>query len=82
MDGIGISEISKKYKIVGKTELTKLNEKILKKNECLIVKTGSLINNSIKKIIPIEDLLKEDDSFKQKTLTKNSFILYITSSSR
>ncbi len=74
MDGIGISKISKEYKIVGKTELTKLNKKILNKNECLVVKTGSLINNSIKKIIPIEDLFKEGDSFKQKTITKNMFI--------
>lgn len=74
MDGIGISKISKKYKIVGKTELTQLNKKILKKEECLIVKTGSLINNSIKKIVPIEDLLKDGDLFVQKIVTKNSFI--------
>ena len=74
MDGIGISSISKKYKIIGKTELTHLNKKIVKRNECLIVKTGSLINNSIKKIVPIEDLIRDGDIFKQQTISKNNFI--------
>ena len=32
MDGIGISKISKKYKIVGKTSLTRLNKKIIRNN--------------------------------------------------
>ena len=74
MDGIGISKISKKYKIVGKTSLTRLNKKIIRNNECLIVKTGSFINSSIKKIVPIEDLVKENDIFYQKDNSKDDFI--------
>ena len=74
MDGIGISKLSKKYKIVGKTSLTKLNKKIITNNECLIVKTGSFINSSIKKIVPIEDLVREKDIFYQKGFSKDKFI--------
>lgn len=74
MDGIGISKIGKKYKVIGKTSLTKLNQKKVKENECLIVKTGSFINNSIKKIIPVEDLIKEKNIFHHNNYSKNNFI--------
>ena len=74
MDGIGISKLSKQYKIVGKTSLTKLNKKIITNNECLIVKTGSFINSSIKKIVPIEDLLREKDIFYQKDYSEDNYI--------
>jgi molybdopterin molybdotransferase len=74
MDGIGISKVSRKYKIVGKTSLTKLNNKIITNNECLIVKTGSFINSSIKKIVPIEDLVREKNIFYQRDFSKDKFI--------
>jgi len=74
MDGIGVSQISKKYKIVGKTDLSILNKKNIKKGECLIVKTGSLLNKSIKKVIPIEDLKKEKNNYIHLSNTKINFI--------
>ena len=74
MDGIGISSFSKSYKITSRSELTYLNKKKIKKGECIIVKTGSLINESVKKIIPIEDLLKKEHIYIPKTITKNNYI--------
>ena len=56
MDGIAITNISKKFKIVGRSKLNNFNNIKVNKDECLIVKTGSLIPNNIKYIIPQEQI--------------------------
>ena len=47
MDGIAITNISKKFKIVGRSKLNNFCNIKVNKDECLIVKTGSLIPNNI-----------------------------------
>ena len=59
MDGIGVKIKRKDYFIKGKTYLDKLNKVKIKDNECLIVKTGSLISNEVKFVIPVERLFKK-----------------------
>ena len=53
MDGIAITNISKKFKIVGRSKLNNFNNIKVNKDECLIVKTGSLIPNNILSLIHI-----------------------------
>ena len=63
MDGIGVKIKRKNYFIKGKTYLNKMNKVKLKDNECLIVKTGSLISDEIKFVIPVERLFKKQNIF-------------------
>lgn len=63
MDGIGVKIKRKNYFIKGKTYLNKMNKVKLKDDECLIVKTGSLISDEIKFVIPVERLFKKQNIF-------------------
>ena len=63
MDGIGVKAINNKYIIKGKTYLNKFNKTNISKEECLIVKTGSLISNNIRYIIPIEKIFKKGNTY-------------------
>ena len=63
MDGIGVKKKKKKYKIKGTTKLNIYKKFNLKDDECIVVKTGSLIPDSIKYIIPIERLFKYKKEF-------------------
>ena len=81
MDGIGVKIKRKDYFIKGKTYLDKLNKVKIKDNECLIVKTGSLISNEIKFVIPVERLFKKkniyyvlDYQFKNKFIRNKGHI--------
>ena len=58
MDGIGVISKKNTYILKGKTLLDKYIDYKIKDNECVIVKTGSLIPNSIKYIIPNEFTFK------------------------
>ena len=58
MDGIGVISKKDTYILKGKTLLDKYIDHKIKDNECVIVKTGSLIPNSIKYIIPNEAYFK------------------------
>ncbi len=59
MDGIGVKAKRKFYYIKGKTHLNKINNIKIKDDECLIVKTGSLISDEIRFVIPVERLFKD-----------------------
>ena len=81
MDGIGVKIKRKDYFIKGKTYLDKLNKVKIKDNECLIVKTGSLISNEVKFVIPVERLFKKkniyyalDYQFKNKFIRNKGHI--------
>lgn len=63
MDGIGVKTKKKKYIIKGATKLNKYKEFDLKDDECLVVKTGSLIPDNIKYIVPIEGLFKHKNEY-------------------
>ena len=63
MDGIGVRIKRKNYFIKGKTYLNKMNKVKLKDDECLIVKTGSLISDEIKFVIPVERLFKKQNIY-------------------
>lgn len=63
MDGIGVKSKRKKYKIKGITKLNIYKKFQLNEDECLIVKTGSLIPDNIKYIIPIEQLFKYKNEY-------------------
>ena len=63
MDGIGVKKKKKKYKIKGTTKLNIYKKFNLTEDECLVVKTGSLIPDDIKYIIPIERLFKYKKEF-------------------
>ena len=63
MDGIGVIKKKKKYKIKGTTKLNIYKKFNLTEDECLVVKTGSLIPDDIKYIIPIERLFKYKKEF-------------------
>ena len=63
MDGIGVKNKGKSFIIKGKTYLNKIRKVVISKNECLIVKTGSLIPNEIKYVIPIERLIKNNNTY-------------------
>ena len=56
MDGIAITNVGKKFKIIGKSKLNIFNKIKVNSNECLIVKTGSLIPDNIKYIVPQEQI--------------------------
>ncbi len=56
MDGIAITNAGKKFKIIGKSKLNIFNKIKVNLNECLIVKTGSLIPDNIKYIVPQEQI--------------------------
>ncbi len=75
MDGIAVTNISKKFKIVGRLKLNKFNNIKVNKDECLIVKTGSLIPNNIKYIIPQEQIfINKNYAFVINFNKKNKFI--------
>ena len=63
MDGIGVVKKRKEYLIKGVTHLNRLIKKNIKDNECLIVKTGSLLPDNIKYIIPLERLFRDKNKF-------------------
>jgi len=56
MDGIAITKLGKKFKIIGKSKLNTFNNINVNSDECLIVKTGSLIPDNIKYIVPQEQI--------------------------
>ena len=56
MDGIAITNVGKKFKIIGRSKLNIFNKIKVNLNECLIVKTGSLIPDNIKYIVPQEQI--------------------------
>ncbi|MFL2514151.1 MAG: molybdopterin-binding protein [Alphaproteobacteria bacterium] len=75
MDGIGVISKKNTYILKGKTLLDKYIDYKIKDNECVIVKTGSLIPNSIKYIIPCEVYFQNKNLFHiLKYDFKNSFI--------
>ena len=81
MDGIGVKVKRKNYLIKGKTYLNKINKIKIKDDECIIVKTGSLISDEIKFVIPVERLFKKkniyhvlDYQFKNKFIRKKGHI--------
>ena len=75
MDGIAVTNISKKFKIVGRLKLNNFNNIKVNKDECLIVKTGSLIPNNIKYIIPQEQIfINKNYAFVINFNKKNKFI--------
>ncbi len=81
MDGIGVKVKRNYYAIKGKTYLNKINKVKIKKDECLVVKTGSLISEEIKFVIPIERLFKKknkyhvlDYNFENKNIRKKGHI--------
>ena len=63
MDGIGVISKKDTYILKGKTLLNKYIDYKIKDNECVIVKTGSLIPNSIKYIIPSEVYFQNKNIF-------------------
>ena len=63
MDGIGVISKKDTYILKGKTLLNKYIDYKIKDNECVIVKTGSLIPNSIKYIIPCEVYFQNKNLF-------------------
>ena len=63
MDGIGVISKKDTYILKGKTLLNKYIDYKIKDNECVIVKTGSLIPNSIKYIIPNEAYFQNKNLF-------------------
>ena len=63
MDGIGVISKKDSYVLKGKTLLNKYIDHKIKDNECVIVKTGSLIPNSIKYIIPCEVYFQNKNIF-------------------
>ena len=75
MDGIGVISKKDAYILKGKTLLDKYIDYKIKDNECVIVKTGSLIPNSIKYIIPNEACFQNKNLFHIfKYDFKNTFI--------
>ena len=75
MDGIGVISKKDAYILKGKTLLDKYIDYKIKDNECVIVKTGSLIPNSIKYIIPNEAYFQNKNLFHIfKYDFKNTFI--------
>ena len=75
MDGIGVISKKDTYILKGKTLLNKYIDYKIKDNECVIVKTGSLIPNSVKYIIPCEVYFQNKNLFHiLKYDFKNSFI--------
>ena len=75
MDGIAITNISKKFKIVGRSKLNNFSNIKVNKDECLIVKTGSLIPKNIKYIIPQEQIfINKNYAFVINFNIKNKFI--------
>ncbi len=75
MDGIAITNIGKKFKIIGKSELNIFNKKKVNLNECLIVKTGSLIPDNIKYIVPQEQIfINEGNAYVINFNKNNKFI--------
>ena len=63
MDGIGVKSKKDTYILRGKTLLNKYIDYKIKDNECVIVKTGSLIPNSVKYIIPCEVYFQNKNLF-------------------
>jgi molybdopterin molybdotransferase len=63
MDGIGVKSKKKSYKLKGKTHLNKINKIKIFDNECLLVKTGCLIPDYIKYIIPVENIFKNKNNY-------------------
>jgi len=75
MDGIGVISKKDAYILKGKTQLDKYIDYKITDNECVIVKTGSLISNSIKYIIPNEAFFQNKNLFHIfKYDFKNTFI--------
>ena len=75
MDGIGVKVKRKNYSIKGKTYLNKFNKVKIEDEECLIVKTGSLISDEIKFVIPLEKLCKKKNIYHVLHYNfKNNFI--------
>ena len=75
MDCIGVITKKHTYILKGKTLLDKYINYKVKDNECVIVKTGSLIPNSIKYIIPREAYFQNKNLFHiLKYNFKNTFI--------
>ena len=75
MDGIGVISKKDTYILKGKTLLNKYIDYKIKNNECVIVKTGSLIPNSVKYIIPCEVYFQNKNLFHiLKYDFKNSYI--------
>jgi len=75
MDGIGVISKKDTYILKGKTLLNKYIDYKIKDNECVIVKTGSLIPNSVKYIIPCEVYFQNKNLFHiLKYDFKNSYI--------
>ena len=75
MDGIGVISKKDAYILKGKTQLDKYIDYKITDNECVIVKTGSLIPNSIKYIIPNEAYFQSKNLFHIfKYDFKNTFI--------
>ena len=58
MDGYGVINKSIKYENIGSTSLNRYINYKIKKNQCIEVKTGSLIPNNINYIIPLEYVFK------------------------
>ena len=75
MDGIGVTSIKETYKLKGKALLDKYIDYKLQINECIMVKTGSLIPNSIRYIIPCEMYFQNKNIFHILNYNfKNTFI--------
>lgn len=81
MDGYGVINKSKRYKNIGTTSLNKYIDYKIQKNQCIEVKTGSLIPQNIKYIIPLEYIFKNKNeihcinyNFKEKFIRPKGHI--------
>ena len=75
MDVIAITNFGKKFKIIGKSKLNTFNNIKVNSNECLIVKTGSLIPDNIKYIVPQEQIfINKNNAYVINFNRNNKFI--------